>query len=355
MSKETLAPDRCGPITEGFDFSLGSTTDLMGQLTRRDATFDGSSYRWELPQAPPPGVRFDRGNFSIREFALPDGFTSYAATGDAIRIAEGPDYRFEVSYLGPDAVLDFYNFTPDLADAVTVVANAVSCPTVDADPADCESLEGVAIGVQADGFEIGGSPFVTAPNAIGSHVAAFTVPSGAILTLTVLGGLPAGVGPAPDFAPLVVAVADLDDVACGAESLCPTAYLVVVPAGEPTGRTLTITKFICPAGYAGEDYETDCTEPGAGVSFWYGRPRSEGVSLPRDTDADGHVTFYFSPEAPLDGHLSVGERTPAITERQAVSCTNDSGNDLDVTMASAGPNGSGLCPYSVVKVGGRSW
>jgi hypothetical protein len=361
MTMETLAPDRCTPITEGFDFSLGSTTDLMGQLTRRDATFDGTSYTWDLPPAPPPGVRFDEGNFNIREFELPAGFTSYAATGDAIRAVEGPDYAFEVSYLEPVASLDFYNFAPDPADAVTVVADAVSCASADADPAGCESLEGVAIGVQADGFEIGGSPFVTSPNSIGFNVAAFTVPSGAMLTLSVVGGLPAGVGPAPDFAPLVVAVADLDVAACGAESLCPTAYIVNVPGGVPTGRTLTIAKFTCPAGYAGDAYAADCTEPGEGVPFWYGTPRSEAVSLPRDTDADGGVTFYFNPNVPLDGQLTIVERPPATTERLAVFCTDDAGNDLAVSSegstgfveVNVGEQGNVSCEwYNVPTAGG---
>ena len=331
MTKETLAPDRCTPITEGFDVSLGSTTDLMGRLTRRDATLDGTSYRWELPAAPPPGVRFDQGNFRIREFELPAGFTSYAATGDAIRAVEGPDYRFEVSYLEPAASLDVYNFAPDPADAVTVVANAVSCADEDADAAGCESFAGVAIGVQADGFAIGGSPFVTAPNSIGFNAAAFTVPSGATLTLSVVGGLPAGVGPAPDFAPLVVAVADLDVAPCGAESLCPTAAIINVPGGAPTGRTLTIATFTCPAGYAGDAYADDCIEPSEGVPFWYGTPRSEGVSLPRDTDADGRVMFYFSPTVPFEGRLTVGERPPAGTAGYAVFCTGGDGNDLTVT------------------------
>jgi hypothetical protein len=331
MTRKTLNPDQCLPITEGFDVAIGSLLGLMDPLTVRDAFFDGTSYTWDLGQAPPPSAHSDRGNYDVSEVVLPPDVTSYAAIGDAIRRSFATGYAFEVSYAAPAAALQFYDFAPDPADAVSVLAVASSCPTTETVPAKCKTLKDVAISVKSDGYEIGGSPFVTAPNPAADNAVSFTVPSRTTLTLTELGGLPAGVGPAPGYAPLTVAVADLDAKSCG-ESRCAFAYIINIPGGAPTGRTLTIAKSTCPPGYRGDRYAVDCGEPGRGVPFRIGRPRSDAFTLPKDTDVNGRVSFYFPPGMPLDGRLAIVERRFGVTERHAVFCKNDVGHDLNVTV-----------------------
>lgn len=112
-----------------------------------------------------------------------------------------------------------------------------ACPTVPANPYnDCDIVTGATFRIEADGVEIAGSPFTTGPTSLLPGFF-FNAPEGATLTVTELGGGPAGFVPAEAQNPLVINVARIPIGGCGGESTCPTIELINVaatPVTEPT-------------------------------------------------------------------------------------------------------------------------
>lgn len=119
------------------------------------------------------------------------------------------------------------------------------------------------------------------------------------------------------------------------------------------GRTITIYKAECPAGYAGDASADECDDnPVAGVLFTVGRPNSDAVYESVPTDAGGIVAFEFDGLQREDGVLSIIEQAPAGTERFAVYCVDPAGVPLDIAYEDA-PVGSPSTGMVNVTVGGE--
>ena len=174
-----------------------------------------------------------------------------------------------------------------------------ACPTVPANPyTDCDIVTGATFRIEADGAEIAGGPFTTGPTGLLPGFF-FDAPEGATITVTELGGGPAGFVPAPGFDPLIIDVADIPIGGCGGESTCPTIEFINVPdpaTSEPPVPTptdqgaaaLTIHHRVCPAGYTGPDFYTTCHDDP--VDFWELFLRGP-ENRTAETDANGDATF----------------------------------------------------------------
>lgn len=114
MTWETLVPENCSVITEGFDASIDTMRGEGPTLTIADAAVDGSSFVWS------PVGTFKSGQsnpWAFRETVLPAGATSYAVTGDVGPYVGGDAYfPFDTSFEAPNVVVQVYSFFP--ADAV---------------------------------------------------------------------------------------------------------------------------------------------------------------------------------------------------------------------------------------------
>lgn len=223
-----------------------------------------------------------------------------------------------------------------------VVAIAFACPSAGADLADCESLAGVTISVLVGGAELPNGPLTTKLNPLNANAIEFWAPVDQTVTLTQIGGLPAGYGPVAGSDPLVSLVSDLPNGSCGGESTCRYATLVNVPldgngngGGEPTDpapqtATLTVYSALCPAPVAPGDLFASCYDnPGVGVPFRVGRPNTEFPETNTPTDAAGFASFPI-----------VGEQARIIQELPfagdvSVYCTLD-GVETAVTVVDSG-------------------
>ena len=122
-----------------------------------------------------------------------------------------------------------------------------SCPTVPANPyTDCDIVTGATFRIEADGAEIAGSPFTTGPTGLLPGFF-FDAPEGATITVTELGGGPAGFVPAPGFDPLIINAADIPIGGCGGESTCPTIEFINVPDPATSEPTVAPTAESAPA------------------------------------------------------------------------------------------------------------
>jgi hypothetical protein len=134
---DSVGGEACSIVTEGFGLSIGSLEGIMEPLTLADATFDGTSYRWELSNVG-PGVQTD---WLIKESPLPEGYESFMAVGvggtvvgDFYAYPDGSGYYpFTVTYDVPNASIFIYNFLP-AAEPETTPAPATSTTTVTALP-----------------------------------------------------------------------------------------------------------------------------------------------------------------------------------------------------------------------------
>lgn len=110
--------------------------------------------------------------------------------------------------------------------------------------------------------------------------------------------------------------------------------LIAVPLGtanDDAGRTLTIYKAECPAGYVGDASADECdANPVSGVPFRIGRPFTDAFTDFVATDDEGLVVFDIG-GLPLDGTLRVVESVPAGTEEFVVYCVDEAGSALDIT------------------------
>ena len=146
MSADTLDPTQCGPISEGFDISIGSMLGLMEPYTLADASREGTAFVWDLglAPAPQPGGKAKFGQWAISESTLPPGYDSYIIVGDAVRDFDRGSYRFDVSGLNANAELALYNFsTGQAVDEWSLTVRSLSCPpgyTGDAWGQDCTAL-----------------------------------------------------------------------------------------------------------------------------------------------------------------------------------------------------------------------
>lgn len=114
---------------------------------------------------------------------------------------------------------------------VTIYFVAFACPNMHSELyTDCEILSGAEYSVEADGVELG--PFTTGPTSLVPGFT-FNAPVDATLTVTQIGGVPAGYVPLSEFDPLVVNVADLPEVGCGGESTCPGIEFVNLITSTP--------------------------------------------------------------------------------------------------------------------------
>jgi hypothetical protein len=86
-------------------------------------------------------------------------------------------------------------------------------------------------------------------------------------------------------------------------------------AQEAKDVTLTIQKLVCPPGYEGDDFFTDCDEPGEGITFVV-----EEVGLEETTGSDGAVVF----EGLEPGTVTISE--DAETAEFTVFCLDVIGN-----------------------------
>lgn len=204
-----------------------------------------------------------------------------------------------------------------------------ACPVVTAEPfQDCETVTGASFRIEQDGVEIPGSPFTTGPTSLVPGFF-FDVADGTTLTITELGGGPAGYVPAPGFDPLVIDVAAIPIGGCGGESTCPTIEFINIaetPATEPptgTGR-LTIYKAACPPGFTGTAYFDECFDnPVNDVEFFAGSIEARGMNpvLDGKTGPDGFLSFDIQ----TTGRNGVTEAVPEGYVDYAVVCTDAAG------------------------------
>lgn len=104
------------------------------------------------------------------------------------------------------------------------------------------------------------------------------------------------------------------------------------------GRTLTIYKSDCPAGYAGDDYRADCTIPGLAAQFRIGLPRSDAVTNFVATDGAGTVSFDITGLS-ATGRISINADLPGghAIDHVVLICVNEAGEPLDVFFGAGGP------------------
>lgn len=112
---------------------------------------------------------------------------------------------------------------------------AFACPYEGADlSTECDILTGAVFDILADGAPLSGSPFTTEPTSLVPGFF-FNAPSTATLTITELGGNPAGYAPAAGFDPLIIDVGDIPIGGCGGESTCPTIEFINLPFAVADG------------------------------------------------------------------------------------------------------------------------
>lgn len=134
MNRDTLDPDQCALITEGFDVQItyGAGTEFV---TLAEAATDGTSFTWSsLPAAPTPfGDLGDPYSYHFEETILPAGYADYIV--DGIR-GDAPydelETYFHTRLLAdePDISLAVYNFVeaPPAVEPATVTITAWMCP-----------------------------------------------------------------------------------------------------------------------------------------------------------------------------------------------------------------------------------
>lgn len=117
MTIETLVPDDCAVIGDGFDVSLPYLRGLGYPLTLADASFDGTSFTWsDLGNISP---QIDGYLWAFTESTLPAGATSYAVTGDVGSFDSSYSaYVLGTSYDAPNSVINVYNFVPEVEEPV---------------------------------------------------------------------------------------------------------------------------------------------------------------------------------------------------------------------------------------------
>ena len=93
---------------------------------------------------------------------------------------------------------------------------------------------------------------------------------------------------------------------------------------QSSPQTLTINAYLCPDGYSGTDYASDCTTPAVGSSF-----RGEGASE-YTVDDNGSVSIDISDITP--GAINIIQNVNAEAGPK-VSCVSD-GESLDVGFIS---------------------
>jgi len=133
---DSVGGEACSIVSEGFGISIGSLEGVMEPLTLADATFDGTSYRWELNNVG-PGVQTD---WYIKQSPLPAGYDSFmavgvggTAVGDFVAYPDGSGYYpFTVTYDVPNASIFLFNFLP--AEPETTPAPTASTTAVTALP-----------------------------------------------------------------------------------------------------------------------------------------------------------------------------------------------------------------------------
>lgn len=132
------------------------------------------------------------------------------------------------------------------------------------------------------------------------------------------------------------------------EAAQPSAALTVYafqeapPSEEPANATyLTIANLVCPAGYAGDAYAADCTEPGAGNLFQVTRPNSDAIGDFTRTDGDGLVTFEVG-SLGANGSVGMGAQLPPGVDDYAVVCATIEDGERIVTGVLIGRPGFAL-------------
>jgi hypothetical protein len=128
------------------------------------------------------------------------------------------------------------------------------------------------------------------------------------------------------------------------------------PTGEATaqdgGRTLTIYKASCPAGYAGDASADECdATPVAGVPFRVGRPLTDFFTTAR-TDGEGLLVFDIE-GLPLRGTIRIIEELAPGTARFVAYCVDEAGAPLAITYEDVPENVPpiGVADVSVGEVG----
>jgi hypothetical protein len=112
MTAETLVPEDCALSSGGFDIAIGSRLDLMEPLTLADASFDGTSYIWDLH------VPY---KWFLNENPRPEGADSYTVLGDVQARNQGGNYPFDTTAEAPNPVASIYNFFPAAGSDVTTI------------------------------------------------------------------------------------------------------------------------------------------------------------------------------------------------------------------------------------------
>jgi len=278
----------------------------------------------------------------------------------------------------PETATDVPADAPPIEDAAEdvvpvareyVVVRAFACPSADSPLSGCEAIAGVTISVVVGIAELSNGPLTTKPNSIGSNSIEFLAPVDKTLTLTQIGGVPAGYGPVAGSDPLVALVTDLPNEGCGGESLCRYASLINVPlSGDgndvgdshapptpdvddyvpipdvdetPVTDTLTVYNAICPSPVAPAELFAACYDsPGVGVPFRVGRPNSEFPDMNTLTDAAGFASF------PVVGAAARIIQELPIAGEIAVYCTID-GVETAVTIVASGNPALGVADVAL--------
>jgi hypothetical protein len=148
----TVVEDQCALTTEDFAVEIVSLEGIMQPLTLADASFDGTSYRWQLSGTPtsPRGI-----HYGLRQTRLPAGYTNYRALGTGVSLTADL-YRVVLSIEQPNALVLLYNFTDQPGTttvARTITIFSVFCPAEAVGDGSADTCEDNPIA--GDLFQIG--------------------------------------------------------------------------------------------------------------------------------------------------------------------------------------------------------
>lgn len=162
---------------------------------------------------------------SIDPAVIPAGYMLEQASSQTFEIPAGPP---EGEFGGPVFVL-LPTVEPP-AEESTLLRAWACLNTSPVDPfTTCEAIIGATYRIEANGVETDEGPVTTVQETgIGPGIT-FTVPAGADLVVTQIGGAPAGYVPAAGFNPFTGNVDDLPRVGFGGESMGPGLDFINVP------------------------------------------------------------------------------------------------------------------------------